>query len=514
MVLVLFASDLATGGGRVAAPAPSPSVAALDTSRLLAFAGSAPGGAQGLPGIALNSICSDTANWVQGMIDSLFNAIKLATPTNVVGAIFSSIWNFVVDKLQAFVQGLISSLTDALLGTIKSVAAMISAVAEQIASLVPYGVRVTALGGTTGATFFLGPNPQRGEYTADVTAADLPAWPAVLSDCANVVKVDLPNFAAKGVPVTFGPLEAPSNPLIVPTDAATTTAVTDTTGLASWPFLAARDPGDPKGEQQNQFDYMPVAVHRPELDRMRAALSNALFGFVPGLLRPFVDALFAPYLNGLQARLNDLLDARGRGTAVLVFHDKLPPTPPPSASPSSSSACAVSLPAGTYSGTFKIDSTTLVPSGQIDLGESGGDNEHGTGPVTVSVEPDGTLGGTFSVSLLLHQVYQGLAKGTEDTTIEEQGAGISGTLCSLSMTFASETTTSCKATGYGTCGGVGDTVSLVGLVPALPLGAPTSSAPGSLTWSLSTETSTDAGFGGLSAEVQSTVTLILTVPKP
>jgi len=44
VVLVLFASDVATDGGHVPAPGASPSAAALDRSHLLAFAGSAPDG--------------------------------------------------------------------------------------------------------------------------------------------------------------------------------------------------------------------------------------------------------------------------------------------------------------------------------------------------------------------------------------------------------------------------------------------------------------------------------------
>jgi hypothetical protein len=496
VVLVLFASDMATAGGHVAAPSASPSAAALDRSRLLAFAGSGPGGVDALPGIALNSICSDTANWIQGMIDSLFNALKLATPTNVVGAIFTSIWNFVVDKLQAFVQGLISSVTDALLGTIKSVAGMISAVAEQIASLVPYGVRVTALGGTKGATFNLGPDPQRGEYSAVVTAGDLPAWPAVLSDCASVAKVDLPNFAAKAVPVTFGPLEPSLNPLIVPTDNAATTTVTDATGLAAWPFLTSRDPGDPTGEQQNQFDYMPVAVHRPELDRLRTALSNALFGFVPGLLRPFVDALFAPYLDGLQGRLNDLLDAHGTGAAVLVFHDKVPPTPSPSvsSSPAPSGGCSPSpVPAGSYAGTYTY-SQTLTTGAVVD-------HYDGVGTVTLTVAADGTLSGTWGATL--HRTYDlsggGIKDHLESTSLLSDGL-LTGTTCNLIAGQPKDTPVSCLDSKFGDCRGTAGTFQVAG--PGVPFGRPTAGAAGSFTWQV---TDNEPPANGITGFVRITV---------
>jgi len=91
-------------------------------------------------------------------------------------------------------------------------------------------------------------------------------------------------------------------------------------------------------------------------------------------------------------------------------------------------------------------------------------------------------------------------------------------LCNLTLTLASETETACHATGHALapvdmCGsGAGKTIPIAGLVPPLPLGGPTSVSGGTLTWSLSYENSVDLGFGGLSAEVQSTYTVRLQGP--
>jgi len=54
---------------------------------------------------ASGGVCTDTANWINGTISSLFNALKLATPDNLPGRIVVSIWNWLVDAGQAFVQG-------------------------------------------------------------------------------------------------------------------------------------------------------------------------------------------------------------------------------------------------------------------------------------------------------------------------------------------------------------------------------------------------------------------------
>lgn len=514
VALVLFASDLATDGGRIAPaerPAPSPSAAFAPAIRLaLAPAETVPGIQ---PATALDSVCSDTSNWISGVIGDLFGALKVATPGNLPGAIISSIWNWLVDAAQAFVTGLIKTVTDAVLGTIRSIAASVAAVAEQVASFLPYAVKVSAShAGSGGATFILGSSPIPGTFTASVSAGDLPDWPAVLKDCAQVAQVSLADFHAKNVALTWGPLEAPADPLLAPIDSATTNGLTDAAGQATWGFLTSRDPGDATGEQLNQVDTMPVAVHRPEIAQARSKLTEALLGFIPGILRPYVAAIFAPYIDGLQARLNTLLDARGSGRAQLVFHGQASPRPSASASPTPSGSCGVTLPAGTYTGKVTFDLTTIIPPGQIDLGELGGDNDHGNGPLTVTVGQDGALGGNFHLSMLMHQVFQGLAIGTTDTTVEEEGAGISGTLCSLTLAFASEISTACQATGHGTCGPLGVITSLAGLVPPLPIGAPTSVADGVLTWTVSTENDADAGFGGLSAEVQSTITVTLSTP--
>jgi hypothetical protein len=514
VVLVLFASDLATDGGRIAAPGssptPSPSSAAAP-AELLALAQAGPGSApMARPVVSVSLICSGPDGWIDAVVSRVEAALTAAMPQGVVGVILTGVVHWLVHIAVNLVKGLIDSVVGPFLGIIRSMAAIVSGLAEQIASLLPYSVQVTAAHTDTagGATFKLGPDPERGAFTVQVTAGDLPTWPGVLKQCADAAGIALPDFTSVAVPLTFGPIE-PANPMLGPTDQAISNTTTDKTGQASWPFLTDRDPGDRTGEQHNQFDRMPVAVHRAELDELRAKLTADLLAPIPGLLRPYVAAIFAPVIDSIQSRLNDLLDARGTGTAIIVYHDKVPPSPSPSTSPGASAACAASLPPGTYQGSLKADSTTIVPPGEIDLGESGGSNDHGTGPVTITVAGDGSLSGTFSLHMLMRMVYQGLAVGTSDTTVDEQGAGVGGTICNPIFTFASETITGCTSTGHGTCGGVGQTIPLAGMVPPLPLGAPTSVSGGTLTWSISVENSADAGFGGLSAEVQSTTTLVL-----
>lgn len=510
-VLVLFVSDLATDGGRIAAPTPGPSPKAAGPGPVLALATMGHADPDTVDAIDVGLICAGPSGWVDAIIGRIEGALAAAAPTNVVGLVIVGIFHWFVKIGAAVVKGLIDGFTAPVRLAIQAVAAIISGIAQQIMTVLPYAVHVaTSGGGADGpGTFRLGAAPLRGAFTAQVTAGDLPDWPRVLATCAKAAGIALPEPNPKGVPLTWGPL-TPAAPLLSGTDQATIEMTTDNQGMAAWPFLVARDPGDAGGEEKDQIDRLNVAVHRPELDDARTRLTVALFGGIWAPIRPFVVAAFRGILDDLQGRLNALLDERGFGAANLIFHDKVPPSPSPSANTSGSTACGLTLPAGTYYGTITSESTTIVPPGQIDLGESGGSDDTSKGQLTVTIAPDGTLGGTFTMTMLEHKVYQGPAKGTTDTTIEQQGAGVSGTLCTLTLTFAAETITDCRATGHGTCGAVGKTIPLAGLVPPLPMGTPTVST-GTMIWSISTENGFDSGFGGLSAEVQSTTTVTLAV---
>ncbi len=485
IVLDLFVSDLATDGGRIAPSADSggPSAAAAGEARpLMALAETgtySDSGAQ--PMTATTGICSSAASWISGVISSLFNALKVATPSSVPGFIIASIWNWFVSAAEAFVRGLLTTLTDAVLGTVRSIAASVAAVATQIASLLPYVVKVEATGPDGSGTFTLGTAPLSGTFTASVTAGDLPEWPAVLADCAATANVALADFHAKSVPVTWGPLQAPADPKLGPTADAKTDTFTDANGQATWSFTTSTDPGDPNGDQQTQTDVMPVSIHRPEIEEARAHLTTALLGFIPGILRPFVASLFAPYIDGLQARLNTLLDAHGSGSAVIVYHDPKPsPTITPPASPGVCNPNPVAP--GNYAGT-----TTATSSEIIDLGVSGGvvDTGNAAGKASIVVAADGSLSGTWDMTS--NDVFDetaavngvvGLKEHRVSTTTDS--GNVIGTACDLVLTFGAVVVVSCVSLLTGDC---------TGDVPPTPastgpgaFGPPSTVSGGNVTW--------------------------------
>ena len=462
-VLVLFVSDVATNGGL--APSPSP---AADV-KLLPLAPAGP--AVGRPVVDVGLICGGPSAWIDAIVGRLEQAIDNAIPQGLVGGLIVGALGWLIHIGVSIIKSMVDALLAPVLSVIRGIAAIASGIAEQIASLLPYSVHVT-VAGATAPNFFLGSDPQTGSFDVHVTGGDLPAWPDVLATCAAAAGIALPDFQSKSVPLTFGPLQAPGDPLMTPADAAVASTTTDATGQAHWPFVVSRDPGEGHGQYTEQADTMPVAVHRKELGDLRNRLTTALLGQIPGLLRPFVGALLSPILDGVQSRLNTVLDARGQRSAFLWYYKPVPPSPSPPATPGASSACAPNIAGGTYTGTYTL--TQTVTTGAVDHYDE-------AGPVTLTVAADGTISGTWGATG--HRTYDlssgGIKDHLESTFVLTDGM-LTGTICNLVAGQPKETIVSCLDSKFGDCRGTAGTFQVTGA--GLPFGRPTAGAAGTFTW--------------------------------
>ena len=281
-------------------------------------------------------------------------------------------------------------------------------------------------------------------FTVTVTAGDLPAWPAVLADCADRMGVPLPDFRVKGISVTWGPLKPTSGALLGATGSAATDSRTDDAGQATWTFLTSTDPGDPTGDQQQQRDSMQVSVMRPEIEDARKRLTSIVFGDLPDLLRPYVTALFAPYLDGLQARLSAILVARGEGAAVLIYHAPAAPKPSPPVAHRVAWHVPRSMPAGSYTGS-NTSSETIRNRPSVTRTKT-------AGPVSLVVAADGSVTGTWGFTS--HYVYDAEVSGLKhhhESTSAMTGGTISGTSCDLVVASGTTRFTSCSDSLAGDC---------------------------------------------------------------
>ncbi len=142
--------------------------------------------------------------------------------------------------------------------------------------------------------------------------------------------MDLPDIHAKDVPLDWGPLEGPSDPFVYGLIAS---SGTDARGEARWTFYTATDRD--RRRRAAQLHRLHAGDGPSAKGRCAApeAVERAL-GQPAAAIGGFVEQIFSPFTKFLTKRIDALLDARGRGSATLVFHDQPKPTPMPSASPS------------------------------------------------------------------------------------------------------------------------------------------------------------------------------------
>ncbi len=470
VVLLLYVADLADNAdpGASATPGPSPSPSQ----------GSAAGpihvGVLSAVGIKVEEqtggVCSGAAAFISRTVDNLFGYLKVADPSYL-----GLIWNGIVEYGPKLVFKGIGVVTDGLLATVRSIAGTVATIAEQIATLVPYAIKVTASGDSAGATFNLGPDPLPGRFTATISAGDLPAWPTVLADCAKTFDIALPDFRPNGIPLTWGPLDPATDPLLGPVGSAQNSTTTDAVGRSSWEFRTSPDPGDPTGEQRNQIDAMIVVAHRANIQQAQDRLAKALLTPVPGWLRAFVAKQFEPSADALRARIDQLLDTRGSGNADLVYHARATPTP------ARSGSCNPGpVPAGTYTGTAVNTFADNIPT----LGGALVDHNNFTGPVTLSVATDGTLSGSWSYRSQESFQEDVTANGVglhahRDSTWEMTGGTFTGTACNLGVVAGTLHRLTC-ATNLSKLCDADDPSQSQAVLPGL--GAPLSATPGHVTW--------------------------------
>ncbi len=352
LVLVLFASDLATDAPATAAGEPrvagEPATAAGEPATAAGGPAMAIAAAfrPAQPGSAVEDaggICSQAQAFVTGVIHDLFAALHAATPDNLPGRILVSIWNWLVSQAEAVVQHLVQAVTDEVKRVIADIASIIGSTAQVVAAFLPYAVHVAADPGRLELPI----DPAAaidGRVNVAVSVGDIPPWPDWMADCAAVSGAPLPDLKVAGSTVDLA-IRYGAGYIVQP--AASGRLGQD--GTLSLPFQSVVEPADRKGGSSGEATVrLEASVERQELAQLRQTIGDRLFGQIPEILRGFVSALFRPYVDSLLRRIDRLLDARGAGSLEVIFH--LPPsptpepTPAPPATPPPSAAAAVPLP--------------------------------------------------------------------------------------------------------------------------------------------------------------------------
>jgi len=386
----------------------------------------------------VNAPCTLVANFMQGVLDTVFHALSLTAPTGSsvaaqVGSFFVSLWNTAVSLASAVVQGLVKAVGTSVVGKIAALAASAATIAEIASNITPWSVKVTATPGSV----VLGGNP--GSFKAVTTSPAGVDYPAAVKDCAGALNppIALPALSAKGAPATWalsGPLIATSATSVT-LDPQGANTLAYTTGSGACPGSTSSSAATASGT---------VIVTRPAVDKLRTLVNTLISGF-GSYAGTLAQPILQPLLAAILSQLDQLTQFTGTGTVAL--------TAPTGANARNACPCPV--------GTWKVTNETVTA-----LRATGG-----AGAV-VTVGPEGLWkidhsGSAPLVSEVIHGTitYTGyeidqvnLPKDATSTSGTWDGKGVSGELFVRTDTFGivhtrKEGTQGLAFTGTWTCQG-------------------------------------------------------------
>ncbi|MFN8623920.1 MAG: hypothetical protein U0869_24525 [Chloroflexota bacterium] len=318
LVTALLVADLAADG---------PPSATGTAPRVAALAVRPPAGVE--PRTADAGLCTGAQQFIDDVIAAVFTRLQASVPKSGAGVIVASAWNWLVGKAQAFVRGLVAELTAPVLSVIRTIAGALATITEAVRIFVPWTVTIQP---TPSSVLVLPVDPAQGvqgTFTLRVSAGDVPEWPAFVADCAAAAGVQLPSLKPIGEPVAWKDL-ANADGLLIRDGAQ---VALDDQGVAKIDFHSITEtPEQAKGAVLQTPVKASATVTRSKLKQFGDTLAGTLFGQVPAVVRPLVDAAARPIITGLIARLSSLFDTTAMGSLVVVHHQK----PEPSASPQES----------------------------------------------------------------------------------------------------------------------------------------------------------------------------------
>jgi hypothetical protein len=256
----------------------------------------------------ISAPCSLVSNFIQDVLDSVFNALKLNGPSGSsviakVGSFFVSLWNIAVSFAQQVVTGLVKAVGNAVVGKIALAAAAAASIAEVVSYITPWSAKVAA----NPASVALGGNA--GSFKALVSSGSSSDYPTAVKDCAAALNITLPSLTAQGAKATWT--------LVGPLTATSATAVTlDHQGSST---LQYRTGPSPCGASATEVEsgLATVTVTRSAVDTLKTLVNTWLTSLI-GQAATYVKPLLQPLVNSMLSKLDSLTQVSGTGTVILT----------------------------------------------------------------------------------------------------------------------------------------------------------------------------------------------------
>ena len=336
IVLVLFASDMATVGASLPEPE------GLSSSGWASPSG--PLGDRASPAApAQTGLCSSVIGFVNGVVASVFNAIgHLRNPplVNTGFSLFDTVVNTVakvaVGGVNAVIDGanfVVSNTVRIAIGTVMSfvgrIAGVVGTVATVISAIRPWSLKIEADHPNVEA-------PGGGTITATIDLGGFDEWPPPLPDCAAAAGVPLPPLRPSGNPVTWN---VPGQGLIA-NDSADSRLRAD--GTALYTFHVIKEPPLPDGPNVVEDMTVGATVQRDDLreleEKLIALIQSEFAQLVPpvgSIVAPLVMPLVKPWIDRAFTALSSLRNKTSTTRISVRYPD---PNPPPSTTTPASNA--------------------------------------------------------------------------------------------------------------------------------------------------------------------------------
>ncbi len=352
------------------------------------------------PTIVVNAPCSLVSNFLQKVIDAVFDNLKLNGPTGStvtakIGSFFVNLWNTAVSYAKSAVTGLTSAVLNVIVGKITAAAAAAATIAEVVSNITPWSVRVAAV--PTSVDF-----GSSGTFNATASSGGGIDYPPAVQDCAQKLNITLPKLNAKGAKATWtvaGPLSPTSSTSVTLDAGGSSTLNYETTKSSPTCAVVPEETGEGT-----------ITITRPAVDQLKTLVGTWLTSLLSAA-GPIVKPLLQPLINSLSSKLESLTQVSSTGTVTVR-------NPAGTGGPQTNCPCII--------GTWRVvNETVKVSTVETLTGGAGATWDLSSdGDATINHSGSGALtggGGSFTISVQ----YTGLETGK--FTIPSDASATSGT---------------------------------------------------------------------------------------
>jgi hypothetical protein len=326
----------------------------------------------------VTGICSALHSWIDSIIKTVVDALKVDTSGGGITGFLGDIWNAVVDLAVEAAGKLVKTLTAPVVDFIKKALAVVGTLSLVASILKPWNA--SAEQKPNPAAYGVDPgegNPVEVVATVD-TGKSIPFSDTVI-DCAKQAGVSLPDpKSATGSKITWEHTGIDAVGTGIEKDEE---IGKDNTASLRFTTRTESKEAATKGTAVAHPIAVTVKVDRTQVKELQKLLLTVLLGAVPGPAVSITATLFDVITKPIFDELASLLGTSGAGAGVVISHD--PPEPDPDTDGDATDECAGlaagAIPDGTWTG--PVD---LVVDGNIASG-TGAMTSTGSGTLTMTV---------------------------------------------------------------------------------------------------------------------------------